>query len=258
HQVPIVDSEGRVVGIELLDEILHAETFDNAVVLMAGGLGSRLRPLTDDTPKPLLKVGNKPILETIIENFMEYGFNRFFISINYKGEKIEEYFGDGARWGADITYMRETDRMGTAGALAGLAGKIDKPVFVMNGDLLTRVNFKQLMKFHVEQKGAATMCVRNYDLQVPYGVVTTDRYRLLSIEEKPSQRFFVNAGIYVIEPEVIGLIPQNTYFDMPELFKKLVEMKKEAAVFLIREYWLDIGRFDDLERANGEFARIFE
>lgn len=258
HQIPVVDDQGCLVGLELLDEIIHGVERDNPVVLMAGGLGSRLRPLTDDTPKPLLKVGNKPILETIIENFMEYGFKRFYISINYKAEMIEEYFGDGSAWGAQISYMRESDRMGTAGALSQLAGKFDKPILVMNGDLLTRVNFNQLLNFHVEHKAAATMCVRNYDFQVPYGVVKVDRHRLVSIEEKPSHRCFVSAGIYVIEPETLGLIPKDTYFDMPNLFKTLIEMKKETAVFLIREYWLDIGRLDDLERANGEFANIFE
>ncbi|MBI5885823.1 MAG: nucleotidyltransferase family protein [Deltaproteobacteria bacterium] len=258
HQIPVVDDQGCLVGLELLDEIIHGAERDNPVVLMAGGLGSRLRPLTDDTPKPLLKVGNKPILETIIENFIEYGFKRFYISINYKAEMIEEYFGDGSAWGAEITYMRESDRMGTAGALSQLAGKLDKPIFVMNADLLTRVNFSQLLDFHTEHKAAATMCVRNYDFQVPYGVVKVDKHRLVSIEEKPSHRCFVSAGIYVIEPEALGLIPKNTTFDMPNLFKTLIEMKKETAVFLIREYWLDIGRLDDLERANGEFANIFE
>ncbi|MBI5563115.1 MAG: nucleotidyltransferase family protein [Deltaproteobacteria bacterium] len=258
HQIPIVDGDGRLVGLQLLDEVIVDAERDNAVVLMAGGLGSRLRPLTDSTPKPLIKVGNKPILETIIENFVEYGLKRFYISINYKAEMIEDHFGDGSDWGVKIDYIRENGALGTAGSLSMLAGRFDKPIFVMNGDLLTRVNFANLLNFHAESGAAATMCVRNYDFQVPYGVVKVDRHRLVSIEEKPVQRFFVSAGIYVIEPKVLKEIPRDTPFDMPALFKKLLEQKQEAAVFPIREYWLDIGRLDDLERANAEFANIFE
>ncbi len=258
HQIPIVDPDGRLAGLELIDEIVQGAERDNAVVLMAGGLGSRLRPLTDDCPKPLLKVGNKPIIETIIENFIEYGFRRFYISINYKAEMIEEYFGDGSKWGVEIKYLREGERMGTAGSLGALSGKFGKPLFVMNGDLLTRVNFSQLLAFHAEHVAKATMCVREYDFQVPYGVVKIDKGRLQDIEEKPVHRFFVSAGIYVLEPEVLELIPTGAHLDMPALFKLLLDRKMHAAVFPIREYWLDIGRLDDFERATAEFPSLFE
>lgn len=258
HQIPIVDPDGLLIGLELIDEIVRGAERDNVVVLMAGGLGSRLRPLTDDCPKPLLKVGNKPILETIIENFIEYGFRRFYITINYKADMIEKHFGDGSKWGIEISYIRESERMGTAGSLGAFSGKFGKPLFVMNGDLLTRVNFSQLLSFHAEHRAKATMCVREYDFQVPYGVVKIDKGNLVDIEEKPVHRFFVSAGIYVLEPEILELIPSGGYLDMPAFFRLLLDKKMQAAVFPIREYWLDIGRQGDFDRANGEFPSFFE
>jgi len=258
HQIPLVDGGGVLVGLEVIDTFLSVPGNENWVVLMAGGLGTRLKQLTADTPKPLLKVGDKPILETILENFIEHGFSRFFISVNYKSEQIESYFGDGSRWGVRIDYLRETMKLGTAGSLALLPEKPSAPILVMNGDLLTKVNFQQLVAFHAEHEAAATMCVREYDFQVPYGVVKLDRHRILSIEEKPVQRFFVNAGIYVLEPAVLGMISEDAYLDMPSLFDKLLHLKKETAVFPIREYWLDIGRTDDFKRAQLEFAGVFE
>ncbi|HUJ19461.1 MAG TPA: nucleotidyltransferase family protein [Nitrospirota bacterium] len=257
HQIPIVDEEGRVVGIEILDELIRGKQPDNVVVIMAGGVGSRLRPLTDDCPKPLLKVGSKPILEIILENFIDQGFRKFYISVNYKAEMIEEYFGDGSRWGVGLTYLREKAPLGTAGALTLLADELKKPVIIMNGDLLTRLNFHQLLDFHKEHNAKATMCVRDYDYQVPYGVVTIDKHRLAGIEEKPIHHFFVSAGIYVFDPEVVALVPKNRYFDMPDLFQELIRQNKETAVFPIREYWIDIGRIDDFEKANGEYNRNF-
>jgi NDP-sugar pyrophosphorylase family protein len=224
---------------------------------MAGGLVNRLRPLTDECPKPMLKVGNKPLLETIVENFIEYGFHRFYISVNYMADVVESYFGDGSRWGVDIEYLHEEHRLGTAGALSLLPETPTEAILVMNGDLLTKVNFKQLLDFHYGHQAQATMCVREYDFQVPYGVVKIDGQRITSIDEKPIQRFFVNAGIYVLEPEALDLISSNIFFDMTTLFEKLIELKKEPAVFPIREYWLDIGHLADYNRANGEYRDIF-
>lgn len=258
NQIPVVDGDGIIVGLERFEVILESTRRNNWVVLMAGGMGVRLKPLTDEVPKPLLKIGGKPILETILENFLEYGFNRFYISVNYKRELIEQYFGDGSRWGAEICYLRENEKLGTAGALRLLPEKPVMPVLVMNGDVLSKVNFQQLLDFHLEHKAQATMCVSEYDFQVPYGVVKIDKHRINSIEEKPVQRFFVNAGIYVLEPEALELIPKNTHFDMPTLFEKLVASKWETAVFPIREYWLDIGRMDDFQRAETEFRKVFE
>lgn len=257
RQIPVLDERGRVVGMEILEDLLKGGFRDNIVVLMAGGLGTRLRPLTQECPKPLLKVGSKPILETILHNFIEYGFYNFYISVNYKAEMIEQYFGDGSSWGIKIKYIYEDKRMGTAGALSRLPVRPELPLVVMNGDLLTRVNFEQLLVFHQENNVMATMCVREFDLQVPYGVVNIDQHRLVGIDEKPVHRFFVNAGIYVLAPKAMEHIPFNTYFDMPELFNKLISEKQETAVFPIREYWLDIGRMGDYDRANGEYSNVF-
>lgn len=257
HHMPLVDGNHCVMGLETLDELIQTPIRENRVVLMAGGLGSRLSPLTDECPKPMLKVGNKPLLETILENFIEYGFYRFYISVNYMADTVKSYFGDGSRWGVDIGYLHENQRMGTAGALSLLPEKPTEALLVMNGDLLTKVNFKQLLDFHSSHYAQATMCVREYDFQVPYGVVKIDAHRIISIDEKPTQQFFVNAGIYVLEPNALDLIAPNTYFDMPTLFEKLVEQQKETAVFPIREYWLDIGQLADYDRANGEYRDIF-
>lgn len=258
HQIPVLDQAGCVVDVELLDNLLKREEPQNWVVLMAGGLGSRLRPLTDAVPKPMLKIANKPLLEIILENFIEQGFRRFYFSVNYKADMVQSHFGDGSHWDAEIRYLRETERLGTAGPLNLLQDRFTEPVIVMNADLLTKLNFRQLLDFHHEHRAKATMCVREYDFQVPYGVVRIDNTRITAIDEKPVQRFFVNAGIYVLDPEAIGLIPTEAYFDMPELFNRMIGLGWDTAVFPIREYWLDIGRMEDFQRANGEFAGEFE
>lgn len=257
HQIPIVDEDGKIVHVEVLNELLRPTKKDNWVVLMAGGLGTRLHPLTHDCPKPLLPVGNKPLLETILQSFIDQGFHRFYISVKYKAEMIQEHFGDGSNWGVSIQYLQEKESLGTAGALSLLPEKPSEPFFVMNGDLLTKVNFEQLLDFHKTYQAQATMCVREYDHQIPYGVVRLDKYRLTSIEEKPTQRFFVNAGIYVLSPDAVENIPHNQYFDMPSLFDHLVKNQQQTIAFPIREYWLDIGRMSDFERANMEFAEVF-
>jgi len=258
HHIPIVDADGCVTGIETLDDLILTSEMDNLVVLMAGGLGTRLRPLTDHCPKPLLKVGGKPILETIVESFVEQGFHNFCFSVNYMASSIEEYFGNGAKWGAEIRYIREDSVLGTAGALGLLPERTNLPVIVMNSDLLTKVDFRHLLKFHNEQKAKATMCVREYVYQIPYGVVTLDEQRVASIEEKPVQRHLVSAGINILDPEVVDLIQQNVYLDMPTLFRNLIQQGYETTVFPIREYWLDIGRLEDYDRANGEFSTFFK
>lgn len=257
HQVPVLDASWRVVGLEVLDNLLNTEPRANAVVLMAGGLGSRLQPLTDDCPKPLLHVGSKPILETILDAFVQHGFERFYLSVNYLADKIEEHFGDGSRWGVEIRYLREKERLGTAGALSLLPEAPTEPLFVMNGDLLTRLNFAHLLDFHTEQNAAATMCVREYEMQVPYGVIETRSHRILDIREKPTERYLVNAGVYVLQPETLDFIPRDEFFDMPDLFKRLIKQKEETVVFPIREYWMDIGRIEDFYQANGQFDQVF-
>lgn len=257
RHLPVVDSNGRVIGLQLLDDMLQSSTRPNIVVLMAGGLGSRLRPLTDQIPKPMLKIGSKPILETILENFIECGFRCFYLAVNYKAEVVQDYFENGERWGVEIKYIHEPKRLGTAGALSLLPEKPKDPVIVMNGDLLTKVNFQHLLDFHAAQGAEGTMCVREYDFQVPYGVVTTESQRIVGIDEKPIQRFFVNAGIYVLDPAALDVIPQDQFFDMPTLFQGLGEQNRKTVAFPVREYWIDIGKIDDFHRANGEFFKIF-
>lgn len=258
HQLPVVDAQRRVVGIELFDELVAPQDSDTLVVLMAGGLGTRLRPLTENMPKPMIPVGGRPLLETIVRNFEAQGFREIFLSVNYKSEIIRDHFGDGLKFGVSIDYLVEQQRLGTAGALSLLPRRPSGPVIVMNGDLLTSVNFRQLVDFHREQHSQATMCVREYAFQVPYGVVQTDGSRLSAVIEKPVHNFFVNAGVYVVEPSALDLLPAGEPFDMPQLFDRIASTGGTASVFPIHEYWLDIGRFDDLERAQDDFRKVFD
>ena len=255
--IPIIDDSGVLVGIEEFDDILKPTKFSNKIVLMAGGLGTRLRPLTDKIPKPLLEVGGKPILETIITSFAKYGFIDFILSVSYKAEMIEEYFGDGSRFGVSIEYIHENKRMGIAGALNLMREKLNEPFFVMNGDLLTNINFQHMLEYHLFNQSVATMGVREYDFQVPYGVVNIEDHNILSIDEKPIQSFFVSGGVYVFSPEVLDLIP-NAYYDMPTLFEKLIENEKKSISFPIKDYWLDIGQISDYHKANTEYNGIFK
>lgn len=258
RQIPVVDAAGVLVGLETLDGYLQPAKRENIVVLMAGGEGTRLRPLTQNCPKPMLSVGGRPILETILLNFLEYDFNRFYISVNYMGEVIQEYFGDGSKWGTDIRYVEETERMGTAGALALLPEVPRHPLLVMNGDLLTKANFGQLLEFHAAHRSKATMCVREQDFEVPYGVLTLKDNDIVEIREKPVTRHYVNAGIYVLEPEALHLLPSEGYCDMPVLLESLIRSGGKVAAFPLREYWLDIGQQADFEKGEDEFKGMFQ
>lgn len=257
YQMPIVDKNGILVDIKEVNELLKPTLKTNPVVLMVGGLGTRLRPLTEHTPKPMLKVGNRPILETIIMNFKKHGFTNIILSVSYKSEIIEEYFKNGSDFGVNIEYIHEEKRMGTAGALSLMRDRLAEPFFVMNGDLLTNIDFENMMEYHLSNKSVATMGVREYDFQVPYGVVNVDGIDILSIEEKPKHSFFVSGGIYILSPEVLKYIPNNKFFDMPTLFEKIIEKKEKSISFPIREYWLDIGRIEELEKANNEYYKVF-
>ncbi len=257
YQIPIVDDNLILVGIEELNDLIATIEYKNKVVLMVGGLGTRLRPLTNELPKPLLTVGNKPILETIIENFSKYGFKNFILSVNYKSEMIEEYFGNGSKFGVSIEYIHEDKRMGTAGALSLIREQLTDDFFVMNGDLLTNINYEHLLNYHKEDNSSATMCVRKYDYQIPYGVVNIENQHIISVEEKPLYKFFVNAGIYILKPTVLTEVPDNQFFDMPTLFEKLIEKEEKVLSFPIREYWLDIGELKEYRKANAEYINIF-
>ena len=270
YQVPIIDAQRRVVGLHWMHHLLlqqeqqekqrtiaPASYGEVRVVLMLGGEGKRLHPLTQDTPKPMLPIGGKPLLETIVSTFVSQGFRKFYFSVNYKSAVIQQHFGDGSAFGAHITYINEETPLGTAGSLSLLPKKPAGSLIVMNGDLLTNVNFSHLVDFHRQTRAQATMCVREYNVEVPYGIVESNGVSFGAITEKPSQSSFVNAGIYVINPDVLDYIPQNSYFDMPQLFSKIRDEGGESTVFPIHEYWLDIGRFEDLERARSEYAQVF-
>ncbi len=257
-QVPIVDDDGRLVDLVTINDAVGSTNFDTRIILMAGGLGRRLRPLTDQLPKPMLRIGNRPLLENIIRNFLKQGFNRFTLSLNYQAEIIKNHFGDGRKIDCEIDYIHETERMGTAGALSLLKSRPTNPFVVMNGDLLTTARFDALMKFHVETGSAATVCAREYSMQVPYGVLHADGTKLQSIEEKPTKTYFVNGGIYVLSPTVLDHLEPGTPIDMPEFLDRLMASGQLVSVFPIREYWIDIGRVEDLDRARSEYAAVFE
>ena len=257
HKIPLVDELGKLVGIEDIEDIIKPVGKTNRVILMVGGLGTRLRPLTQDTPKPMLKVGNKPILQTIVEKFAEYGFINITMCVNFNASIIRDYFGDGKEFGVNIDYVLEQKRMGTAGALSLLKERPSEPFFVMNGDLLTNVNFEHILNYHALNKATATMCVREYDYEVPYGVVKMNDNKIIEIAEKPVQKFFVSAGIYMLSPEILDLIPQDEFYDMPTLFEKAIAQDKNVISFPIHEYWIDIGRLEEYQKANEEYAKVF-
>lgn len=257
NRIPVVDEKGIVAGLLTLEEMLSLDKYDNPIVIMAGGLGSRLSPLTDNTPKSMLSVGGKPILETIIESCISQGFNNFYLSVNYRSDQIKSYFKDGSHLGVSIKYLEEKERLGTAGSLSLIDENHEKPFVVMNGDLLTKVNLCSLLDYHNQEKSLATMCVKEYEFQVPYGVVCEKDGQITEIKEKPYQSFLVNAGIYALSPEALTQIPGSRFYDMTSLFQDLAKQNKKTMVFPIHEYWLDIGKLQDYEKAQSEFIRIF-
>ena len=256
-QIPIIDEARKVIDLFVLSGELLKKQYDNHVVLMVGGLGERLRPLTANIPKPMLEVGGKPILETLVKRFVESGFTKITMCLGYKANVIQDYFRDGVSFGANIDYVVEEKRMGTAGALTLLQKKLENPFFIVNGDLLTKVNFERMLDFHINNNSKATMGVRQYDIEVPYGEVNIANENIISIEEKPIHSLFINSGIYLLDPDCINLIPVNTFYDMPTLFEKLITSKEKIVSFPLQEYWRDIGRIADYERANAEYHDIF-
>lgn len=250
HHLPVVNNEGELVDLLSLDFLLNVPTYENLVILMAGGLGSRLHPLTHECPKPLLKVAGKAIAELLLEEFVHCGFKNFYFCVNYMAEAVQAYFQDGSQWGSHIRYVIEEKRLGTAGALSLLPNKILAPIIVANADIITRLNFSQALDFHLKSKAAVTVCVRSYQHTVPYGVIKMEGDRFVKIVEKPVQDYFVSAGIYIINPELIEKIPPNEYYDMPDFITSLSNDGFTIAVYPICEYWLDVGRMEDLEKAH--------
>lgn len=257
HQIPLINEKGIIKDVAILNELIKGQRKENKVVLMVGGLGTRLRPLTKDTPKPLLPVGDRPILQTIIEQFKSYGYYRFVFCTNYKADQIEEFFGSGDRFEIEIEYVKEKKRLGTAGALSLLDEKVDYPFIVMNGDLLTRLNFDSMMKYHQDGNYKMTIGSREYSYQIPYGVVDIKDEVVNDLVEKPSHSVFVNAGVYILNPELLEMVPFNKFYDMTDLINELIEEEKTVGAFPIREYWADIGQHADYQKAQEEYWSRF-
>lgn len=245
RQIPVVDSEFRIIGIQLREESAEVQRRDNPMVIMAGGKGLRLRPHTEHCPKPMLSVAGKPMLEHIIERARNEGFTHFIVSVGHLGHIIEQYFGDGGKFGVKINYLHETQPLGTAGALSLLQPNQNIPILVTNGDVLTNIRYGDILDFHVNNKATATMAVRQYEWQHPLGVVQTDGINLIGFEEKPIYRTQVNAGIYVLDPISLKYLVTNEQCDMPSLFKRLKEKDLPTIVFPMHEVWLDVGKPED-------------
>ena len=250
RQLPVLDEQRRVVGLHLWDDLLAPAQRPNTMVVMAGGRGTRLLPHTEHCPKPLLPVAGKPMLEHIIERAKAEGFRRFVLAIHYLGYMIEDHFGNGAKWQVEIEYLREQQPLGTAGALGLLCRRPEAPFLVTNGDVLTDIHYGELLDFHSRHNASGTMAVRLHEWQHPYGVVKTKGVDIVSFEEKPVSRSHINAGIYVLEPKALDLMGQDEHCDMPTLFERLQHKAERVIVYPMHEPWLDVGRPDDLERAQ--------
>lgn len=257
RHLPVLDAAGRLVALETVGTHLHPDPSHSCAVIMAGGLGTRLHPLTQVTPKPLLPVGDTPILERILTHLIEQGIRRFYVSVNYKAHMIESYFGDGHKWNVEITYLHENDRLGTAGALGLLPETPTQPFLLMNGDIMTSVNLKQMLAFHADQGASATIGAFAHEYQVPYGVLKMDGAHVTGIQEKPIIRKYVSGGVYTLAPHVLKLVKPGMPLDMPELIQRLVNSDYRVSAFPIHEYWIDIGRHDDLHRASLEAQDVF-
>ena len=255
RQIPLLDEDGRVVGLVTLSELFPDQELTLQAVVMAGGYGTRLRPLTEDLPKPMLPVGGRPLLEIIIDQLREAGIRQVNLTTQYKGEVIARYFGDGQGFGVDIQYVTEDQPMGTAGALS-LLETTGVPLLIVNGDILTRVDFRAMFDFHQEYLADMTVAVRFLQNRLPYGVVESDGVRILAINEKPEIRNFINAGIYLLNPEICSYIPKGQTFDMTELVNTLVSKGRRVVGFPIHEYWLDIGQHDDYQQAERDLSEM--
>ena len=253
NHLPVIDADGTIVDLLLRRDLMVGELTPQSAVIMAGGLGTRLRPLTENLPKPMLPIGDRPLLARTIEQLRESGIRRVNVTTHYLKEKITSYFGDGHEFGVELNYVSEDRPLGTAGGLR-LVGVQDGPLLVINGDVMTKVRFSDLMSYHRELGADVTVGVRKHEVELPYGVVDCDGPRLLRIREKPRMSFMVNAGIYVLEPTVYRHVPINEHFDMPDLIRCLLEKGRHVVTFPITEYWLDIGQPRDYEQAQKDAA----
>ena len=252
-QIPLIDDNQKIVGIKTLKNLLLTKKYDNPIFIMAGGFGKRLIPLTEKTPKPMLEIGGKPLLEKTIEQFINSGFHNFYISTFYKSNVIKEYFQNGEKWNVSIKYIEELKPLGTAGSLSLLPyKKFKSPIIMINGDLITDLDINNLLSYHNQGNNMITIGAKKYDVQVPYGVIETEDLQVKAIIEKPIHAFFINAGIYVINPQIINTLNAANSIDMPDWINQLIDEKTKINIFPIHEYWLDIGERSQYEKAKLE------
>lgn len=253
RHLPLLDENGRLAGLALMSALVRDEELPLRAVVMAGGFGVRLRPLTSGTPKPLLPIGKKPLIEHIVSQLRDSGVRRVSITTHFHGEKIRGHFGDGSAFGVQMQYTEEKEPLGTAGALSMLRG-MKEPLLVINGDILTAVDFRAMLAFHRELGSELTVGVRRYEVPVPFGVIEADGPRVTGLKEKPSLSFFINAGIYILEPAVVDSIPEGRRIDMTDLIDELLRAGRVVSSFPIHEYWIDIGQVEDYLKATEDAA----
>jgi dTDP-glucose pyrophosphorylase len=252
RQVPLVDPQKRVMDLVTMDELLPDQTLPVQAVIMAGGLGERLRPLTEHIPKPMLPLGERPLLELLVEQLSKAGVRRVNITTQHKSEVIEQHFGNGQDFGVDIQYVKEDSPLGTAGAL-GMLNPSEEPLLVVNGDIFTRIDFRAMVDFHNQNQATMTVAVRDFEVEVPFGVIKTSGIEVVKISEKPVIRSLISAGIYLVNPNACALLPKGEPYDMPQLIDRIIQENEKVVSFHIREYWQDIGKLEDYEKARVDF-----
>jgi dTDP-glucose pyrophosphorylase len=255
--LPIIQDDGSIVGVELANEQISSVTRHESVVVMAGGRGVRLNELTKDVPKPMLKVGPRPLLETIIRSLSVQGFSKFYLAVNYKANIIESHFGDGARFGIEVRYLREEEPLGTAGALSLIPEPLKSDLLVINADLLVNEDFGGMIDYHVANKSHATIGVKEYEIQIPFGVIRQNNSLVFGIDEKPVHSVLVSAGVSVLSPEIVDLVPKNCFYNMTDLFDSVIKSGMSLRSYRIDGCWLDIGRPADYQTANELFEKEF-
>lgn len=250
-QIPVLDDAGRLIALHTLREFVGRSALPNAAVIMAGGLGRRLHPLTENVPKPMLKVAGRPILERIVLHLVGCGISTIYLAVHYLSEVIRDHFGDGAEYGCEIRYLEEREPLGTAGALSLMPERPERALLVMNGDLITQEDVGAILDTHARAANDMTCCLTSYSVQVPFGVASVSGDRVIGLEEKPSRRFLVNAGMYAISPSALSLVPSEERMDMSELITSCLERDLRVGFHPLGGDWLDVGRPDQLDRARG-------
>ncbi len=248
-EIPILNILNEVCDLKVINELLDAQPLNNQVVLMAGGLGTRLHPITKEIPKPLVPINGKPIIQILIDSLAKSGLNNIHVAINYKGHMIKDFLND-VSIDSNISFIEEKKRLGTAGALSLIENIPVDPMFVLNSDILTTIDYNKMLDFHNKNRNAMTVAVKREKIIIPFGVIEIENERVQSVHEKPEQFYFANVGVYIINPELISLIPEDQYYDMPSLINKALEYNKRIGSFLVHEYWKDIGKHDELEKAQ--------